>query len=65
MPQKNLNDLNEQVARRTGEDRRLIARMGFSPLEPMPLERDTADTRQPLVVDWDELELERYLAMCG
>ena len=57
--------LNDEVARRTGEDRRLIAQMGFSPLEPMPLERDTYDERKPLVVDWDELELERYLAMCG
>jgi hypothetical protein len=39
--------------------------MGFSPLEPMPLELDTYDPREPLVVDWDELDLERYLAMCG
>ncbi len=62
MPQENLD---EQVARRTGEDRRRIARMGFSKLEPMPLERDTFDTRKPLVVDWDELELQRYLDMCG
>ncbi len=62
MPQENLD---EQVARRTGEDRRRIARMGFSQLEPMPLERDTFDTRKPLVVDWDELKQQRYLDMCG
>ena len=62
MPQEHLDD---QVAHRTGEDRKLISRMGFSPLEPMPLERDTSDSRKPQVVDWDELELERYLAMCG
>jgi hypothetical protein len=31
----------------------------------MPLELDTYDPREPLVVDWDELDLERYLAMCG
>lgn len=62
MPQ---DQLDEQVARRTGEDRRTITRMGFSPLEPMPLERETYDPREPLVVDWDELDLDRYLAMCG
>jgi hypothetical protein len=57
--------LDDEVARRTGENPRLIARMGFSPLEPMPLELDTYDEREPLVVDWDELDLDRYLAMCG
>jgi hypothetical protein len=62
MPQE---QLYEQVARRTGEDRRTIARLGFSPLRPMPIELQTDEPRKPLVVDWDELELERYLAMCG
>jgi hypothetical protein len=38
MPQ---DRLDEQVAHRTGEDRRTIARMGFHLLEQMPLERDT------------------------
>jgi len=59
------DSLCAEVARHTGEDRRLIARLGFGPLKPMPLEQETDEFREPLVVDWDELELERYLALCG
>ena len=58
-------DLVAAVANATGEDRRTITRLGFSELRPMSLERQTDEFREPLVVDWDELELERYLAMCG
>ena len=58
--------LDQQVARATGEDARTIRRLGFSPLRPMPLERLTdEDTRDPLVVDWDDLDLERVLSMSG
>ena len=63
MPKPHLDD---QIARLTGEDRRTIRRLGFSPLQPMPLQQHTdGDNRKPLVVDWDELELERTLAMSG
>ena len=47
------NELNRAVARATGESVRTVARMGFIPLTPMPIDRD------PLVVDWDELEAQR------
>jgi hypothetical protein len=62
MPQERLNC---QVARAIGEDRRTIVRLGFNPLRPMPFELETDDPGAPLVVDWDELDLERYLAMSG
>ena len=47
------NELNRAVARATGESVRTIARMGFSPLS------EPAAEREPLVVDWDELEARR------
>ena len=46
-------ELNRAVARATGESVRTIAKMGFSTLTPMPIDRE------PLVVDWDELEAQR------
>ena len=45
-------ELNTAVAQATGEDRRTIAHMGFVPLTRGPVERD----REPLVVDWDEVD---------
>ena len=50
MPQ---SDLNRAVARATGESLAMIARMGFVPLTPSPVERE------PLVVDWDEIDSRR------
>lgn len=57
--------INEAVAAATGEDVRTIALLGFAPLTNDMLELDAEVDRPPLVVDWDDLELERYLAMCG
>lgn len=48
-------ELNREVSQATGESIRTITGMGFVPLTRGPVERD----RQPLVVDWDELERER------
>ena len=48
-------ELNREVAVATGETVRTIADLGFVPLLPIPFERD----REPLTVDWDELELRR------
>ena len=48
-------ELNRQVASVTGESVKTISGLGFVPLLPIPFERD----REPLVVDWDELELRR------
>ena len=47
--------LNREVAAATGESVRTIAGLGFVPLTPIPYERD----REPLLVDWDELESRR------
>jgi hypothetical protein len=48
-------EMNREVATATGETVSTIAQMGFSPLTPVPYERD----REPLTVDWDELEQRR------
>ena len=47
------NELNRAVARATGESVRTIAQMGFIPLTAPAVDRE------PLVVDWDELEAQR------
>ena len=48
-------ELNREVAAATGESMSMVSHMGFVPLTPFPYERD----RDPLVVDWDELEQSR------
>ncbi len=50
-------ELNRAVARATGETVKTIADRGFIPLEPV------GDDHEPLVVDWDELDRQRYAAM--
>ncbi len=50
-------ELNREVARATGESVRTIADLGFVPLTPGPYERD----REPLVVDFDELDANRQV----
>jgi hypothetical protein len=48
-------ELNRAVAYATGETVKTIADMGFGPLRPIPIERD------PLVVDWDDLDAQRRI----
>ena len=60
MPQKSLDDA---IARVTGEDRRTIARRGFSPLNFGPVELEDDDFHDPQVVDWDQLERDRGLVI--
>ena len=49
------NELDQQVADKTGEDLATIQRLGFGPLTTIEMEeRDT-----PLMVDWDELAASR------
>ena len=48
-------EMNREVASATGESVSTISKMGFVPLTPVPYERD----REPLVVDWDEVEQRR------
>ena len=50
-------ELNREVARATGESVRTIAARGFSLLTPTPVERE------PLVVDWDEVQADRHVEM--
>ncbi len=51
------NDLNRAVAAATGETVTTIAEMGFVPLTATPIDRE------PLVVDWDELDVRRHVPM--
>ena len=48
-------ELDRAVAQATGESLETIHDLGFVPLLPIAYERD----REPLTVDWDQLELER------
>lgn len=48
-------ELNREVASVTGESMGTIRDIGFVPLNHIPYERD----REPLVVDWDDLDAER------
>ena len=47
--------LNRAVARATGDCLSTIRRLGFGPLMPTAPESE----REPLVVDWDDLEQQR------
>ena len=49
----NQRELNREVAKKTGETVSTIAALGFVPLTGQPYERE------PLMVDWDELDTER------
>ena len=46
-------ELNRAVARATGESVSRIAGIGFVPLRPVAYERE------PLVIDWDDLDARR------
>jgi hypothetical protein len=50
-------ELNQEVARATGESVGTISSLGFVPLTHKPYERD----REPLVVDWDEVDSSRQM----
>ena len=50
-------DLNRAVSKATGEDIATIAGMGFVELTRLPIERE------PNVLDWDEYDLERNVAV--
>lgn len=51
-------EMNREVARMTGEEMATIVQRGFVPLTPIPYERD----REPFVVDWDDVDLQRNVA---
>lgn len=51
-------ELNQEIANQTGESIQTIISIGFSQLRiSIPVE----EWEQPLVVDWDELDRNRYL----
>ncbi len=50
-------DLNRAVSKATGENIATIAGMGFVELTRIPIERE------PNVLDWDEYDLERNVAV--
>ncbi len=54
------NELNQSLARATGESVRTIRRFGFSLFDPgdPDIDIDVCDLA-PQVVDWDRLELDR------
>jgi hypothetical protein len=56
--------LEQLVARATGEDIQAIRERGFSVADPLEVNFDPEpDNLPPQVVDWDEVDLERNLAV--
>jgi hypothetical protein len=51
------SELDRQIAQATGESVATITQLGFSPLWPVPYERD----REPLMVDWDVVNQQRQV----
>ena len=61
------DEIHEAVAKATSEDIRTIAWHGFVLLELTASNRAFGE-QVPAVsddIDWDDVDLERYLAMCG
>ena len=56
--------LEPLVAEATGEDVRAIRQRGFSVADPFEVDFDPEpDNLPPQMIDWDELELQRNLAV--
>ena len=56
--------LEQLVAKATGEDIRAIRERGFSVADPLEVNFDPEpDNLPPQMIDWDELDLERNLAV--
>ena len=53
-------DLNRAVARATGETISAIKRLGFLLDEPLSHHDSDSEEMGPLVIDWDELDTQRY-----
>ena len=51
-------ELDREVARATGESLRTISSLGFVPLTAKPYERE----REPLTVDWDDVDRRRTVS---
>jgi len=59
------DEIHQAVANATGEDVRTIAWLGFVMLEPPSDSGGHLKQDPPDDIDWDDEDLERYLAMCG
>ena len=56
--------LEQLVARATGEDIRAIRERGFSVADPLKVNFDPEpDNLHPQMINWDELEVERNVAV--
>ena len=56
--------LEKLVAEATGEDVRAIRQRGFSVADPFEVDFDPEpDNLPPQMIDWDELDLQRNLAV--
>ena len=54
------SELNEAIARSTGEDIQQVRRLGFSVADPLEVNFDPEPCDlEPQVIDWDELALAR------
>jgi len=54
-------ELDRAIAAKTGESENTITCRGFVLLKPLPVEPEPE--REPLMVDWDELERLRQVSM--
>lgn len=60
------SELNRAVARATGENLRVISRLGFSLADPLYVEHDPEPTDiEERIIDWDQHELERNVPVVG
>jgi hypothetical protein len=58
--------LDELVAEATGEDILAIRQWGFSVADPLVVDFDPEpDNRPPQMIDWDELDFQRNLAVAS
>ena len=56
--------LEQLVAKATGEDIRAIRHLGFSVADPLEVDFDPEpDNLSPQMIDWDELDLQRNLSV--
>jgi len=58
------SELNRAVAKATGENLRVISRLGFSLADPLSVEHDPEPCNvEDMIVDWDALDLERNVSL--
>ena len=58
------SELNRAVAKATGENLRVISRLGFSLADPLSVEHDPEPCNvEDMIVDWDALDLERNVSI--